>query len=282
MILEKTFYYGLMYARKWDMSAMGQHKPITDKFTWEKAYHRVVMKKQNYTFQDNELYPLKGYLRCEVCDHPMTTSPSQGRTKTYFYYECKQKECKNLRINTSIAHKEFSELLAGIQPSKRVLKIFNHLVFKEWDKVINFAKHEALTLEKKRQSLQAELRSIRKSKDDGTYTVDEAREEAEQIRQEIAVLDIERSEMKIQQYDAEIVKNFSEHFFGHLEALWHKLDYPKKHAFMEKVFVGGIYCTENGNIRTAKLSPSFELIQSMSEKKNKNVTPSGFEPEFPG
>lgn len=235
-ILRKTFYYGYMYAQKWEEYAWGSHEKLVDKIVWEKAYNRVILKKKNYSYQDDTLYPLKGLIKCATCRESMTTCPSKGRNGKVFYYECKNKKCRKLRINSNKAHEQFLEILRNLQPSPRVIRLFNHMVFTEWDKVINQARESAEKLENRIAVLKKELPSIRKAKDDGIYTVDEAKEQAESIRQEITVLEIERSDCKLEQYDAEIVREFTEHFLMNLATLWEVLDYTKKQELQKKIF----------------------------------------------
>jgi site-specific DNA recombinase len=281
-ILSKTFYYGLMQASKWNESVIGQHEPLIDEGTWTKAYQHVILKKKNYSYHDTEFYPLKGSLLCDLCKHPMTTSPSKGKTKIVYYYECKNKGCSKLRINIEQAHTKFSELLEQIQPSQRVIKLFNDMVFSEWDKVLITGKEQEKLIQNNVITMKKELASIRKAKDEGIYTPEEAKEEADRLRRDIVVLEIELSEIKFEQFDSEIVREFVEHFLFNLELLWERLDLVKKQAFLKKVFVDGIVCTEDKEIRTLNLSPSFELIRALNDNDDRIVTPWRIELQLPG
>ena len=272
-ILRNTFYYGEMYARKWNEYVAGKHEPLIDKSTWEQAYQRVIMKKRNYVYQDNALYPLKGILKCELCDHLMTTSPSRGNSGKVFYYECGNRKCRKIRIQANKAHEQFRTILNRIKPNSRVLKLFGDMVFSKWDEVIDRSKRKASKIEKRINDQKDELKSIRRAKDDDIYTNDEAKEEAESIRQEIEILEIEKSDSKLEQYDAEIVREFIEQFLMNLERLWEKLDLVKKQAFQKKIFPNGMLCLKSKKIRTIDLSPSFQLIQSLNEEKGENLTP---------
>jgi len=271
-ILSKSFYYGRMYAKKWDEYVIGRHEPITDEPTWQKAYHYLILKKKNYHYQDVELYPLKGSLRCELCNNPMTTSPSRGNTTLVNYYECKQKGCSKLRINAKIAHSQFEKLLQEMRPSIITITLFENMVFSAWDKVISQSKAQIETYDKKILTFQDELISIRKAKDDEIYSPDEARSEAEKVRQAMAIAKIERADICIEQYDNEIIREFTKQFLTNLPLLWDNLDLPKRQAFLDKVFNGAIICTKNKTIRTFELSPTFELIRSLAAENSENVT----------
>jgi hypothetical protein len=231
----------------------------------------VILKKKNYKYQDVALYPLKGALKCSCCKYLMTSSPSRGHSGLVYYYECRNKNCRKLRINIKNAHEQFEKLLVKIRPSNRVIKLFQSRVFAEWDKVINASLDEGDRLEKRLQYLKKELISVRKAKDDEVYTVNEAKEQADKIRQEIAITEIERSEIKIEQYNGEIVRQFISQFLQNLPLLWTSLDLPMRQAFLQKEFEGSLMCTEDRKIRTFKLSPSFEKIEAIATKKGKYV-----------
>lgn len=281
-ILTKSFYYGKTYAPKWKEEAVGKHEPITDEETWQKAYHYLILKKKNFVYQNVEHYPLKGFLKCDYCFYNMTTSPSMGGAGIVYYYECKKKFCRKLRINAGKAHDQFKELLTQIQPTQHVIKLFQYMVFSEWDKTINQAVEQGEKLDLKIQKLKEDLRSVRKAKDDGIYTIEQAKEEAENIQQELVVLEIERSDMRIEQYNTEIVKEFTNKFFGNLALLWDNLDLAKRQALLQKMFIKGIICGRDKKIRTDSLAPSFKLIEALTSEKGENVTPREFESRFSG
>lgn len=281
-ILTKSFYYGNMYAPKWKEYAVGKHKPLTDELTWKKAYHYLILRKKNFVYQNVEYYPLKGFLKCELCNDTMTTSPSRGGAGIVNYYECKNKKCRKLRINAKSAHEQFNEILKRVQPTEDVIILFQAMVFEEWDKVINTASEEADRIEDRIKTLKEELTSIRKAKDDGLYTAEQAVEEAEKIQQELTVLGIEKSDIRIEQYNTEIVKNFTEKFLKDLTLLWDNLDLPKRQAFLEKAFDGSLICGKDKKIRTESLSPSFALISAIVSEDGKSVTPLEFESRFLG
>jgi DNA invertase Pin-like site-specific DNA recombinase len=270
-ILEKGFYYGRMYAPKWDEHVVGLHEPLIDEETWQRAYQCLILKKKGYHHQDSDLYPLKGVLQCEYCNHVMTSSPSRGRNGIVHYYECKYKGCGKLRINAEKAHEYFKDLLTKIQPTDRVIKLFEHMVFSEWDTMIDQSKKTADKIDQKIVKLKEELVSIRKAKDDKIYTLEQAREEADRVQQDIVVLGIEKSEIRIEQYNTELVREFTEKFLRNLVFLWENLDLSKRQAFLQKVFLGQILCTKDKNIRTIELSPSFKLLQALSDQNGEKV-----------
>jgi len=82
-----------------------------------------------------------------------------------------------------------------------------------------------------------------------------------------------RSEIKIEQYNTEIVKQFTEKFLKDLGFLWDNLTLPMKQAFIQKTFNGYLICGKDKKIRTDSLAPSFALIAALARKDGKNGDP---------
>ena len=275
-IVKNPFYYGNMYAKKWNEFALGKHEPMIDENTWLEANVRLFGTYRKYKMQDNSLFPLKGLLKCEICGHEMTSSNPKGRSKQYLHYECGNKACRALRIDPEKAHIEFTKLLRNIKPTSRVLKLFVYMIFDEWDTVIDSSKTEIDRLDDQIRYQENELRMISHSLDKRIYTEEMAQKEADKTNLELTLLKVRRSDIRIEQYDAEKVKNFTEHFLKNLDSLWLRLDdLPKKQALQSKIFPDGVILTLNKKIRTASLSPAFALIDTLSSTDSTFGDPDG-------
>lgn len=276
-LISDSFYYGYMYGPKWKEYAWGKHKPLITQEIWERANVNLFGRKKKYKHQDNTIFPLKGTLCCSNCSQTMTSSNPKGTSKNYLYYECYNRKCdKKERIRVDIAHEEFIKLLASIQPSERVLKIFNHLVFSEWDKSIEDKKREAKILDAQINGLEDKLTGVAESNMKHILTDEEAQVRAEEYRKEIAILRVERSEIRIDQYDQEAVKSFTENFLLHIDKLWMQIELSHKQALQTEVFPENIF-VENGKIRTNGLASTFNLIGALGGSNIDLVTPREFE-----
>lgn len=278
-IVKKTFYYGLMYAPKWKIYAWGKHEPLIDEEVWRRANVNLFGKRSVYKYQDLEDYPLKGLLKCGVCGHIFTTSNPRGKFR---YYECKQHKCaKQQRILTDRAEKQFILLLRSIKPNNMIMKLFNYSVFSEWDKEIEFQKQQINKFQAEIKKLEDLITGYSISENKGLLTQDEALKRINEARTKITVLKIEMGDVKIEHYDSEITKNFTEVFLSNLDKLWLKLNLTKKQLLQNKIFPNGLTC-QNQTIRTDALSPSFEYIQQLKQQNSPLVTPPGIEPGLVG
>ncbi len=280
-LIKDTFYYGYMYAPKWKEYEWGKHKPLVSQEIWERANTNIFGRKRKYRRQDNINYPLKGNLKCSSCSHPLTSSNPKGTSKNYLYYECHNAHCdKKMRIGLDVAHDEFIMLLKSIRPSERVLKIFSHLIFSEWDKNIDKRKQEAEMLEAQIKNFEAKLMAIVQSNSKGILTDEEAQLSAESVRKDIAVFRIERADIRMEQYDKEAVKGFVEDFLVHIDKLWMHLALPHKQALQDEIFPGGLVA-EKGKIRIVSLASTFKLIHALEDDNVALVTPREVESRLP-
>lgn len=271
-IISDTFYYGYMYAPKWQEYSWGKHEALVDQITSERANVNLFGRTKKYKHQDNNIYPLKGFLQCSGCSNPMTSSNPRGTSKSYLYYECHNTKCSNKkRIRADKAHEQFSSLLGSIRPSERVLKLFSHLVFSEWDKSIDERKREAEILDEQIRSLENKLTAIAESNSKHILTDEEAQARAVEIRNDITVLRVERVDIRIEQYDTEAVKSFTENFLVNLDKLWLQAELPHKQALQSEIFPNKLR-VENGEIRTNGLASTFKLIEELNTENIDLVT----------
>lgn len=267
-IVKNTFYYGLMYAPKWKLYQMGLHEPLIDENLWHRANSNLFGKRK-YQSQDLDLFPLKGFIKCGICGHLMTTSNPRGKFR---YYECKQKKCsKQQRILIDRAEKQFISILKTIKPSEQVLKLFNSMIFNEWDKTIQIQKQKTEEYEKRILELKDLISGFSISANKGLLTEDEAIERIRKTRIDITTLEMEKGDVSIEKYNLEITRNFTELFLSNIDNFWIRLNLIKKQLLQNKIFPDGILC-QNKEIRTNTLSPSFQLINTLNTQNSPLVT----------
>lgn len=124
---------------------------------------------------------------------------------------------------------------------------------------------------KKITSLENKLTAIAESNSKHILTDDEAQARAEEIRKDIVVLRVERVDIRIEQYDTEAVKSFTENFLVNLDKLWLQAELSHKQAFQSEIFPNKLK-VENGKIRTNDLASTFKLIDELNTENVDLVT----------
>ena len=69
-------------------------------------------------------FPLRHFVRCALCDRPLTASWSKGRSQRYAYYRCQNRSCRAVNVRREAMERLFVEFLAHLQPKSQYLRLF--------------------------------------------------------------------------------------------------------------------------------------------------------------
>ncbi len=142
-------------------------------------------------------------------------------------------------------------------------------------------KREASIIDEQIKNLENKLTMVAESNAKLILTDEEAQIRADEIRKDMAVLRVERADIRMEQYDTEAVKSFTEDFLLNLNKLWMQIELPHKQALQNEIFTNSLI-VENGKIRTNGLASTFKLIEELNTENVESVTPMEFESMFPG
>ncbi|MCA9370277.1 hypothetical protein KC686_03920, partial [Candidatus Woesebacteria bacterium] len=151
------------------------------------------------------------------------------------------------------------------------MKVISRKIELDWQKQIT--KFETLSRQKANQiaELKEELRAIPPSVRAGFYTEEFAKEEAERINAEIAVLGAEQDDLVISKYDSERVVIFFEVFLENFDYVWKKMDLTKRQTLLSLILPYGIE-HDGKSFQTVTFSPLFKQISTFSEENVHKVT----------
>lgn len=110
---------------------IGLHEPIVPADLFDKVQatlkKRSKQKGKPHNVQDHDQLPLRGLLSCSKCNGHMTGSGSRSRNgEIHYYYHCNK--CKQERYRADQANTEMENLLATVQISEGVEKLYATLV----------------------------------------------------------------------------------------------------------------------------------------------------------
>lgn len=137
-ILTRVLYAGYLERPDWDVSLRpAQHEPLISLATFERIQERLNEGAKVPARADlNTDFPLRGFVACGACGHPMTANWSKSKTgKRHAYYSCFQKGCPDSRksIRRDVVEGEFVDLLKSVQPSKTLLACANEMFEALWN-----------------------------------------------------------------------------------------------------------------------------------------------------
>lgn len=263
-ILRNYLYIGKIKTKLVDEIITGLHKPLIDEATFYKVQELLNPKRSTYGFTYCNEFPLKRFLKCPICGHNLAGSYSKGRHKKYPYYHCTTKNCKYKPIRTDHAEYLFVSYLKSFQLTKEAIdKIFDSVRAQieerqqESKNIIANIKRDITSLESKK-----------KKNEDFLYDETIDRETYKRIKDEIEK-DIISKKVLLSDYENGLVNvdeiiEYGKRFIYNLPSLWLNLDITEKRGFQEILFPEGL-SIENGEFRTANISPVLRLIETQKE-----------------
>ncbi len=133
----RPLYAGLLDKPEWGISMQkGKHEALISVETYMKIQERLSGKaKAPFKSNLHEDFPMRGFVRCGCCGHPMTSCWAQGRKEKYPYYMCFNKECpqRSRSIRREKIEAAFEELLDSITPCAEIVATARAIFTDLWE-----------------------------------------------------------------------------------------------------------------------------------------------------
>lgn len=209
-------------------------------------------------------WPLRQYLKCKQCSHPLTASASTGRSgKRYAAYHCSKCTTKaqgaTVRIPAEDAHDNYEALLAAKQPAPWVLQAFKEIVIRRWNQEFRAVQNERRKLDDEITKLEDFKNELfdrwmaGRIKDDVTYD-----DQNQRLAVKKADLELSRSSLRATELDKELIVDQAVRFMAAVPAIWTTATLEDKQRFQIAVYKHGIYVDSDKSFGTTELSPIFE------------------------
>ncbi len=234
----------------------------------------------------NELFPLRNYLKCNVCGENLTGSESKGRKGIkYSYYHCRKK-CP-IRIPTHTADEYFASMLANLRVEKHIMKTFGEIL------TDTFGNSEKETKSRRIQLMKEidEVQSLIDKAEDRMLAGDIAMENYQNIVNRLGEKKRNlREEVEILTDKRENPVNFiemAEYVLTRLDKLYLALPYDLKRAFIGSMFPGKVEISKK-ECRTTKNNEVLAFLRGEETKQaiisdglSTLAPPPGLEPGTP-
>jgi site-specific DNA recombinase len=164
-MLTNILYTGYVEYPRWNIALMkGIHEPIISLKVFEQVQERIQGKIPQRTRKDmREDFPLRGYINCIHCHHPLTASWSTSRSKEkHPYYRCNAKECimKGKSITQKELHDKYLLYIEPLTPKPDIrerakLKILSKAIEKQKERYA-----ETVTYKEKIDSIELQISTL--------------------------------------------------------------------------------------------------------------------------
>ena len=286
-MLENKIYAGQLDVPKWNLSLIqGKHEPIISFTIWKKAQHRLQSKGYAPIRKDiNEDFPLRGFVCCGGCDHPMTAGWSTGRTQKYPYYLCANKGCPDYRksIRRETMENEFEALLSELRPTRDLFAMAYDMLKEMWSNRLEASQISKSTLKKQLGQIDRKTAQfLDRIVDTDSPTIINAYETRIRTLEEDKVLLADKIAMcgrPVADFD-ETFRTAME-FLANPQKLWASGQLLNQRAAVKLTFPRHLRYVRNQGFRTAETSLPFKVLAGVSSGKKDMVGDTGIEPVTP-
>ena len=229
--------------------------------------------------------PLRGFLRCHVCGHPLTGGDSKNRWGTYYsYYRCFNKNCEmvNVGVRTYIADGQFVDLLRQLPSGVALSAEFQNILRAEWAGKAGDSEEISGRLRRELRGLQEDLDALMMKYVKNDRTVMPYFESLkEKLEGQIANVQAQISATEETKATFTELLEFSRSISVNLANAWLVADIDQKQRVQKTLFPDGLkYDKEKGVLNPGNDSV-FCQLQNFLLGKLYLVGERGFEPPTP-
>jgi len=271
--LTHIIYTGHLESEAWGVSLRpAQHEGLISFETWKMIQQRLNENAKAPARKDlNEDFPLRGFVTCGDCGHPLAACWSKGRNGLYPYYMCFQKGCESYRksIKRDTLEGEFEALLHALKPTDGLFRTARTMFETIWTHWAEFQKQRS-------RSLKAELVGIEKKIEQLLDRIVDADSSTLISAYEKHITNLEQEKIAMSEQIAACgrpVRGFDETFRTAMAflaspwKLWHSEALEDKRAVLKLTFADRLSYVRNQGFRTAETTLPFRVLSGLSEAK---------------
>jgi len=272
-LLKNKVYAGYVVSKKWKLEKQGSHTALIDLETFYKV--QMILQGKVYLavphIKCRQEYPLRAFVKCKRCNHPLTASQSRGHGGLYHYYHCYEKPRHGPSYPKSTIETEFASHLERVIPKEARMKLFREVVVDVWETKrkeagfdSNRIESEIARLDEKRRRTIDLLRSEVLNQEEGRSELTEIREQREQLI-------VQKSEAADDQFNVRTASDKCVAALKKSRDFWLNLKtVEQKQRFQKLVFPDGLVY-RNPGFRTSQMGLLFELARANPAKKSSLV-----------
>lgn len=279
-MMRNPIYAGKVESPDYGVSTKGNFEPLVDEATFYRAQAvldgRIVV--AGPRLRNHPDFPLRGFVRCDVCGRPLTGSWSKGRNGHYAYYHC-QKQCRAVNVSKAALEGAFVDELVLLQPTPAYMRMVKDRILYVWEKERADAHDRTAEQERRVKAIQQRLDRLdevflySESIDLTTYS-----RQRDKLREELTLAQIDHHADATDELDVQGILAFAERILPRASDLWVQASLDYKQRLQLLFFPEGVAYDGNRFNRTAVIAPLFNYLESGETADERVVTQAGFEP----
>ena len=280
-LLRNPVYVGKLQA--WGISCLGGWLPLVDEGTFNQVQVLLTGRRQPVApkQRNHPDFPLRHFVRCGLCDKPLTASWSRGRSDRYAYYRCPGSKCGKVNVRRADLEGQFLDLLERLRPEPRYMNLFTAMVLEVWKRASDDVTARQEGLKKALADLEA-----RKARLHDVYIYQQGigrelyQEHLDQLNTDIAMAELDLHDARIEALDVEGILDFARYVLVNAGRMWIEASLDQKQRLQAVLFPRGVTYAD-GSFGTAVTCSVFSELQPIGEAGERLVAHTGFEPVLP-
>ena len=279
-MMRNPIYAGKVESPDYGVSTKGNFEPLVDEATFYRAQAvldgRIVVAGPRQ--RNHPDFPLRGFVRREICGRPLTGSWSKGRNGHYAYYHC-QRQCRAVNVSEAVLEGAFADELALLQPTPGYMRLVKDRILHVWEQRRAEANDRTVAQQRRVSAIQHKMDKL-----DEAFLYSEAIDvttygrQRDKLREELTFAKIDHHTDAVDELDVEGILAFAERILPRVSDLWVQASLDYKQRLQELFFPEGIAFDGNRFNRTAVTAPLFNYLAPSESADEKVVSRVGIEP----
>lgn len=281
-ILTNVLYAGYLQFSDWSISLTeARHSPLISFATYQIIQHRLDEWSVSPARKDiRSDFPLRGFLICAACGHPLTACWTRSHTgQRYPYYLCQYRTCseKEKSIPRDRLEAQFSEHLKAIVPTQTTFELAEEMFRDAWN-----ARSRTSAAETKR--LAANVRQIGQDIENLLRRIVQTDNENITSAYERHIIELQKEKAVIEEEASRLVdvdQSFDEmfelamSFLSNPYSIWEKGDLSTKKTVLRLVYSKPLTVSRKTGVQTGIPSLPFKTLQFLEQTNLKVAHPRG-------
>ena len=283
-ILTNPVYAGYVESKIWGVSLRkGQHEGVISLETFQRNQERLSGKAYAPARVDVSAdFPLRGFVTCGECSHPMTANWVQGRNKKFPYYVCRHRGCAKFGKSVARAKVEdgYEALLRNLTPRHELVDLLAGLLRLRWDERAKRRKEEIVTFKSELAATEKKIGQFleRIVESDSPAVIGAYERKVEELEREKLVLaeKTARCGTVAKDYDETFQTAFT--FLSNPWSLWENGSLEDRRIVLRLTLNSHLQYDWNEGVQTPEISLPFKVLSDAAASGAVMADRVGFEP----
>jgi site-specific DNA recombinase len=279
-MMRNAIYIGRVESPDYGVSARGDFEPLVAEATFHRAQAvldgRIVV--AGPRLRNHPDFPLRGFVRCDTCQRPLTGSWSKGRNGHYAYYHC-QRQCRAVNVTKAALEGAFVDELARLQPTAGYMRLVKDGILAVWEQRCGEAKGRTAERDRRVRLIEQKLDRL-----DDAFLYAQAIDalsygrQRDRLREELTLAKVDHHAEAVDELDVEGILAFAERILPRASDLWVQASLNYKQRLQQLFFPEGVAFDGARFNRTALTVPLFSYLPSAGSADEQMVSRGGIEP----